>query len=247
MRGIAFALVALTFAATTPDPVAAQCYGPECDRRQPGPQPYYGERPNFPSSPHQMPPQAQPYRSTPYDQTPPYGPAPYEQPQSYQQQMPQSQQQPTYQQPAYPQPNYQRPAYQTQPTYQQRPAYQTQPAYQQRPAYQTQPAYQQQPYQVQPQHYQVQPQHPTRYSHVPPGYRPTKTSAVRHYQPAPGSRVMTTTSPQPGSGQITISVAEYRALQNQARQLQRMRSARPAGPHRSSPFPPAPGTPPKQQ
>ena len=59
MRGIAFALVALTFAATTPLPVAAQCYGPECDRqRQPGPPPYYNERQNFPSHPAQ----GQPYR-----------------------------------------------------------------------------------------------------------------------------------------------------------------------------------------
>ena len=50
MRGIAFAFVAITFVATTPYPVAAQCYGPECDRHRSSPPAYHDERPNFHSN-----------------------------------------------------------------------------------------------------------------------------------------------------------------------------------------------------
>ena len=53
MRGIAFAFVAITFVATTPHPVAAQCYGPECDRQRSSPPAYYNERQNFHSNPAQ--------------------------------------------------------------------------------------------------------------------------------------------------------------------------------------------------
>jgi hypothetical protein len=54
-------------------------------------------------------------------------------------------------------------------------------------------------------------------------------------------------SPETGAGQVTISVAEYRDLQNQARELQRMRSGRIGVPNRGTPFPDvrpaAPGNP----
>ena len=62
MRGIAFAFVAITFVATTPHPVAAQCYGPECDRHRSGPPPSYDERSNFHSKPANN---GQLYRSVP--------------------------------------------------------------------------------------------------------------------------------------------------------------------------------------
>ena len=251
MRGTALALVALTFAATPPHPAAAQCYGPECDRRQFGPPQDFNDHPNFPSSP----PQAQPYRSRPFEQAPPYGPAPYEQRQPYQ---PGPQSQPNYRQPPYQQPTYQQPNYH-------------QPPYQQPPD--QQPAYQQRTYQRPA--YQAQPQPPMPYSNVPPGvaprvhdYRPARPNSrievrtqapkiskpkkfvVRQHQPAPTSRVIARTAPPgPGSGQVTISVAEYRDLQRQARELQRLRSTRSVAPHRVSPFPdvrpPAAGIPPR--
>ena len=267
MRGIAFALVALSFAATTPDPVAAQCFGPECDRQRSGPQ-AYPVRPNFHSNPANN---GHLYRSVPYDQGRPY------QGQQYQVQPFQGQQQ--YQgQPYQGQPHQGQP-YQG-PPYQQGQQYQGQP-YQQGQQHQRQPyqpaphpqsAYQQPAYQG-----QLRP--PVRYSNVPPGMAPgvapggrgyqpsgpdgrtevrtrvTKISkpaksGVRQQQPAPNSRtVVRHASPPADAGQVTISVAEYRDLQNQARELQRMRGARggasrgmpPGAPaNGASPFPDVP-------
>ncbi len=243
MRGIAFALVALTVAATTSDPVAAQCYGPECERQRSGPPAYQDVRPNFHpnsvnngqfnrSAPYDQRHmhQGQPYQGQPY-QGQPYRPAPYEQAQ----------------------PNRQAP-------HQGRP-YQGQP-------YQGQPYHQGQPYQ-QPA-YQAQPRPPAGYSNVPPGMGPgvaprgpdyrharpdgrielrtrvtkipkaTKYAARQHHPVLNGRTVARSASPTAGAGQVTISVAEYRDLQNQARELQRMRGARAGGPNRPSGAPNGP-------
>jgi hypothetical protein len=210
MRGIAFAFVA--FAATIPHPVAAQCYGPECDRHRSGPPAYYDQRPNFHSNPanNGQPYSAnsgQPHRSAPYDQGHPHHPMPHAQP------------------------NHQRPAY------------------------------------------QAQPRPPMGYSDMPPGIAPrggdyrtarpdgrtelrtqvTKTPtvtryAVRQHQPALNGRKAARNAPATaGAGQVTISVAEYRDLQNQARELQRLMSVRAGAPPRGPAFPdvrpPAAGNP----
>jgi hypothetical protein len=248
MRGIACALVALAFAATTPRPAAAQCYGPECDRQRSNAPAYTNERPNF----HSYQSNGQPYRSAPYEQGQPYRQAPY-QGQPYRS-SPYEQAQP-----------YRPSPYQGQP-YQPAPYHQGQP-YQPMP--QSQPAYQRPAY-------QAQPHPPAGYSSVPPGMAPgdaphgpahhpevrTKVtkisrparSAVRQHPPAPSHTVVRSASRTAGAGQVTISVAEYRDLQNQARELQRLLSTRGGAPNRAgapngpSPFPDVgpQGMPPRQ-
>ena len=260
MRGIAFALVAAAFVATTPHPVAAQCYGPECDRQRSGPPPQFNERPSFNERPNFQPNPAnngQPFRSAPYVQGQPYQGQP-------------SQGHPYQGQPYQGQP-YQGQPYQGQP-YQGQPGqpYQGQPYQGRPPGPQGQPPYQRPAYQGQPR--------PPGYADMPPGVPPRgpgyrspppddrsagrtrvvrthitklpkgKRSAIRQHPPGPnGPAVGRNAPPTAGAGQVTISVAEYRDLQNQARELQRMRSARPGGPNRGSPFPnvrpPAPGNP----
>lgn len=250
MRGIAFALAALAFAATTADPAAAQCYGPECDPRQSNAPSYYNERPNF----HSQQSNGQPYRSAPYEQNQPYRQAPY-QGQPYRS-APYQQAQPY------------------QPSPHQGPPHQSVPYHRGQP-YQSAPYHQGQPYQQMPPSqqtyqrpvYQTQPRPPAGYSNIPPGMGPgaaprgpgyhpaysngrmdvqtrvTKISrpanrAVRQQQRASNNRAVVRGAPRTaGNGQITISVAEYRDLQNQARELQRLRSSRPAAP---SPGPGAP-------
>ena len=239
MRGIAFALGALAFAATTPDPAAAQCYGPECDPRQPNTPAYYNERSNF----HSYQSNGQPYRSVPYEQGQPYRQAPY-QGQPYRS-APYEQAQPYQQSPYQGQPYQSAPYHQGQP-YQQMPP--SQQSYQ-RPAYQTQP------------------RPPAGYSNVPPGMGPGAAPRGPHYHPthpngwmdvqtrvtriskpatvrqqhASNNRTVVRSPPRTaGNGQITISVAEYRDLQNQARELQRLRSSRPGAPNGPFPFPQVP-------
>ncbi len=254
MRGIAFALSALAFAATSPDPAAAQCYGPDCDFRQSNAPAYTNERPNFNSYQGN----GQSYRSVPYEQGQPYRQAPY-QGQQYRS-APYEQAQP-----------YQQSPYQGQP-YQSAPSHQGQP-YQSAP-YQGQP-HQGHPYQQMPPSqqtyqrpaYQAQPRPPAGYSNMPPemgrsaaprgpGYhpaypngrmdvqtrvikisRPTKL-AVRQQPNASNNRTAVRSGPHAtGNGQITISVAEYRELQNQARELKRLRSSSTGAPNGPSPFP----------
>jgi hypothetical protein len=233
MRGIAFAFVAITFVATTPLPVAAQCYGPECDRHRSGPPPSYDERSNFHSNPANNGPL---YRSVPYDQGQRHQGRPY---QAHPYQGQQYQGQPNQGQPYHPAPHCQ-PAYQ-------RPGYQAQP----RPPM----GYSNVPLGMAP---------GTPPGAAPHGYHPArpdgrtevrtqvtkipkaKRSAVRQHQSAPNNRTVTRhASPTAGAGQVTISVAEYRDLQNQARELQRLRGARSGPPNWGAPFPdvppPAPG------
>lgn len=307
MRGIAFALVAVTFAATTPGPAAAQCFGPECDRQRPNAPGNFNERPDFRSAP---PEQGQPYRGAPYQQGQPfqqgqqYRPAPYEQPQSYRQ-APYEQAQPyrpgpqEQGQPYRPGPNEQVQTYRGAPppqgrrarpipneqVQQYRPEQYPQQGQRSRPA----PYEQAQPYQQAPQYQQVpqyqqtyqQPAYqgqrpPSGYPEVPPGVAPrvqdyrsagpdggvhvrttvtriTKgkgtKSAARKPQPAPGARpVVRSAAPAAaGPGQVTISVAEYRELQNQARELQRMLGTRGGAPRGMAPSAPRgmpPGAPP---
>lgn len=213
MRGVVYAFVALAFAAMMPHPVAAQCYGPECDRNRSGPPAYYDERPTYHSnSPNNgQPNNGQPYRSAPYDQGRrdqgrPYPPTPYSQPN-------------------YSQPNYQQPDY------------------------------------------QGQPRSPTHYSDFPPGVAPpardyrrtrpdgriehrTQTTTqvtrtpkaarhpVRQRQPALDRRQAARgASATADGGQVTISMAEYRELQSQARELQRLLSVRGGVPDRRTRFP----------
>lgn len=279
MRGIAFPLVALAFIATTPDPVAAQCYGPECGYRQSNGPATYNERPNF----HSYPSNGQQYRSVPYEQAQPYRQAPY-QGQQYRP-APHEQAQP-YRQPPYQGQPYQSAPYEQAQPYRQAP-YQMQPQH-------SAPYHQGQPYQPMPQSqpayqrpaYQTQPRPPMGYSNVPPGMAPgmaprmapgasprgpnyhpaysdgrmetrtrvTKISkparpAIRQQQPALDNRTVVRSASRPaGAGQVTISVAEYRDLQNQARELQRLRGAgagvplgaKPSVPNEPSPFPQVP-------
>jgi hypothetical protein len=229
MRGIAFALVALTFVATMPQPVAAQCYGPECDRRRPGPPAHYDERPNFHSNPVNN---GQPNRSAPYDQRQSHQGQPY-QGQPYQGQ--------PYQGQPYQEQPYQRQPYQG---HQYRSVPNAPPAYQ-RPAYQGQPrppdGYADIPPGVAPRGREYRPAPPD--VRIEPRIRVTKISrptgnAVRQPQPAPKSRKVTRNASAPaGAGQVTISVAEYRDLQNQARELQRLLSERNGAPNGGSAFP----------
>ena len=287
MRGIAFALAALSFAATTPDPAAAQCYGPECDFRQSNGPGY--ERPNSQSYPGN----GQRYRSVPYEQGQPYRSAPYEQGQSYRQAPNQG---PSYRSSPYEQAQPHQPSqYQGQP-YQ--PSYQgqsNQPSQYQGQPYQSAPHQQGQPYQQTPpsRHsyqrpaYQTQPRPPVGYSNVPPGMGPgaaqrgpeyhraypngrmdvqtrvtriSKPTIVRQQHASINRTVVKSAPRTAGSGQITISVTEYRDLQKQARELQRLRSARSdapgpgfgagpgavngAPPNGPSPFPLVPPAPP---
>jgi hypothetical protein len=73
--------------------------------------------------------------------------------------------------------------------------------------------------------------------------------AVRRHQPAPngrqqaGHQTARGASTPGGAGQVTISVAEYRHLQNQARELQRLLSGRPGAPGRTAVFPDVPPPP----
>ena len=211
MRGVVYAFVALTAAAAMPHPVAAQCYGPECDRHRSGPPAYYNERPTFHSNPANN---GQPYRSAPYDQGRPYHPMPYSQPNH--------------------QPNHQRPDYQD---------HQAQPrspnGYADRPAGMAPPGRD---------HRQARPdggvEFRTQVTRIPRAAR----HAVRRHQPALNGRQVARDAPNAaGAGQVTISVAEYRDLQSQARELQRLLSRRAGAPDRRTVFPdvrpPAPGKP----
>lgn len=247
MRGVAFAFVAIAFVAA-PHPVAAQCYGPECDRQRSGPPPQFNERPSFNERPN--------FNSNPANSGQLYRQAPFVQGQQFQGQPYQGQQDQGQQHQGQP---YQGQPYQGQP-YPQAP--QSQPPYQ-RPAYQGQPrppaGYADMPPGVAPRGRDYRP--------GPPGYQTnvrtqvvrtqvTKTpkatkSAVRRHQPGPtGRTVVTNAPPSAAAGQVTISVAEYRDLQNQARELQRLMSTKSGGANRATPFldvrPPGPGNPPRQ-
>jgi hypothetical protein len=255
MRGIAFALAAAAFVATTPHPVAAQCYGPECDRQRSGPPPQFNERPSFNERPNFHPNpgnNGQPYRSAPHVQGQPHQGQPYQGPPPYQGQPYQGQ-------------PYQGQPHQGQPYQGQPPGPRSQPPYQ-RPAYQGQPrppGYADMPPGAQPRGPGYRGPRPDERSagrtHVVPTHvtklPKTKRSAVRHHQPGPtGRTVVRNAPPAAGAGQITISVAEYRDLQNQARELQRLMSSRGGAPTRArapngpSPFPDVgpQGMPPRQ-
>jgi hypothetical protein len=256
MRGVTCAFVVLTFAAAMPQPVAAQCFGPDCGRDRSGPPAYYDERPAHHPNPATH---GRTFRSAPYDQGRPSQPVPYSQP-NFQHSQPNHQHaQPNFQ---HPQPNFRQP----QPNFQHaQPNYpHAQPNYRH-----AQPNYRHsQPHFHQPQPndrrpgYQAQPRPPMDYAGRPAGAAPpprhfrqprpdgriehrtqvTKVPkaarhAVRRHQPALDGRQVTHPAargaPAPaGAGQITISVAEYRDLQNQARELQRLLSERAGAPHR---------------
>ena len=269
MRGIAIALVAFACVSTTTDPAAAQCYGPECDLRQSNGPSYHNERPDFRSyqgngqfyrsSPYE---QGRPYRQAPNQgqqyQGQPYRSMPYEQAQPYQQSPYQGQQ---YQSAPYRQGQpYQGQQYQGQP-YQGQPYQQMPPQQAYRgPGYQSQPrppaGYSNVPPGMSPNmspgmgpggapHGYYQQAYPngrmdvqTRVVRIT---RPTKLAA-RQQQPASSNRtVVKSGSNTTGSGQVTISTAEYRELQNQARELQRLRSSGAGAP--PSPFPQVPPAP----
>lgn len=241
MRGIAFAFAALTLVAATPLPASAQCYGPECDRQRSAPPARYDERTNF----HTNPAGGGQYRQAPFGQQQQYQQVPYSQP--------------TYQQPSYQQPPYQQSPYQ-QPGFQQ-PAYQ-QPGYQQ-PGYQPRPpaGYANVPPGMSPHMSPRMAPGPGPQGHnyrpAPPGGRiatppVTLPKAARHaaypHTPAPsGRKAVRQAAPTAGAGQITISVAEYRDLQNQARELQRLMTTRSGAPNPGAGFPDAPFPPPPGQ
>ena len=257
MRGVAYAFVALTFAATMPHPVAAQCYGPECDRHRSSPPAYYDERPARHSNSGNN---GQPYRSAPYDQGRPNPPTPYAQP-NFQHSQPNFQQpQPNFQHPQpnfqhaqpnfqQPQPNFQQPQpslQHPQPNFQHaRPNFQQPRPNFQRPGYQAQPRppidYADRPAGIAPparDFRQARPEdrieHRTQVTKIPKAAR----HAVRRRQPALNSRQVARDASTPaGAGQVTISMAEYRDLQSQARELQRRLSVRAGAPNRRSVFP----------
>ena len=93
MRVVAYAFVALAFGTITSGPVAAQCYGPECEGSRSGPPRYYTDRPAYdgPRQGFDRPPNDDPrqgfdrpqYRSDPddngprYDRTGDSGPRPW--------------------------------------------------------------------------------------------------------------------------------------------------------------------------
>jgi hypothetical protein len=267
MLRAAYAFVALTFAATMPQPVAGQCYGPECNRYRSGPPANFDERPaQHPNWTNHR----QSFHPAPHDRGRPYPPTPYAQP-NIQQPPPEFQPPPNWQraQPNFrqPQPNFQ----QSQPNFQR-----AQPNFQHAPPNFQQPpqSFRQARPNFQPPGHQAQPRPPIGYAGRPAGvappqhYRqshpdgriehrvhvtkkPTVTRhAVRRHQPAPngrqpiGRQAARDASAPAGAGQVTISVAEYRHLQNQARELQRLMSGRPGAPGRTAVFPDVPAPPP---
>ena len=263
MRGIAFALAAVTFAATGSHPVAAQCYGPECDRQRADAPVYYDERSNVRSYRSN----GQPPRSAPYEQVQPYRSAPHQQPQAYRS-APYEQTQPYR-----PAPRERAQPYRPEP-YEQAQPYRSAPYDRGRPYQSTSPS---QPIYREPA-YQAPPRPPAGYSNVPPNTPPgvalrggeyrtvypdgrvevrtlstnkvtskvTKISkpaksAARQHQPATNTLAVIRSAPRTaGADQITISIAEYRELQDQARELQRLLTTSGGAPNGFSPFPDVP-------